>query len=90
MSKPRILIADDHQILAEGLRGLLEPEFEIVGVVADGRELVAAATSAHISVPIRRGLGSAKCLISESNRHAYAMARGGSDQRQYRYRGKAR
>jgi DNA-binding NarL/FixJ family response regulator len=43
MNKPRILIADDHQILAEGLRGLLEPEFEVVGVVADGRELVAAA-----------------------------------------------
>ena len=31
LSKPRILIADDHQILAEGLRGLLEPEFEVVG-----------------------------------------------------------
>jgi DNA-binding NarL/FixJ family response regulator len=43
MSGPRILIADDHQILAEGLRTLLEPEFEVVGVVADGRELVAAA-----------------------------------------------
>ena len=43
MSKPRIVIADDHQILAEGLRGLLEPEFEVVAVVADGRELVTAA-----------------------------------------------
>ena len=43
MSKRRILIADDHQILAEGLRGLLEPEFEVVGIVADGRELLAAA-----------------------------------------------
>jgi DNA-binding NarL/FixJ family response regulator len=43
MSKPRVLIADDHAILAEGLRWLLEPEFEVVGVVADGRELVAAA-----------------------------------------------
>jgi DNA-binding NarL/FixJ family response regulator len=43
MNKSRILIADDHQILAEGLRGLLEPEFEVVAVVADGRELVAAA-----------------------------------------------
>jgi DNA-binding NarL/FixJ family response regulator len=43
MSKPRILIADDHQILAEGLRSLLEPEFEVVAVVADGRALVAAA-----------------------------------------------
>jgi DNA-binding NarL/FixJ family response regulator len=42
MSRPRVLLADDHRILAEGLRGLLEPEFELVGVVADGRELVAA------------------------------------------------
>ena len=36
MSRPRILIADDHQIFAEGVRGLLEPEFEVVGAVADG------------------------------------------------------
>jgi DNA-binding NarL/FixJ family response regulator len=37
------LIADDHRILAEGLRNLLEPEFDVVGIVADGRELVASA-----------------------------------------------
>jgi DNA-binding NarL/FixJ family response regulator len=37
------LIADDHPIFAEGLRGLLEPEFEVVGLVADGRALVSAA-----------------------------------------------
>jgi DNA-binding NarL/FixJ family response regulator len=43
MNKPRILIADDHQILAEGLRSLLEPEFEVIGIVCDGREMVAAA-----------------------------------------------
>jgi DNA-binding NarL/FixJ family response regulator len=43
MTKPRVLLADDHRILAEGLRGLLEPEFEVVAVVTDGRELVAAA-----------------------------------------------
>ena len=43
MSKPRVLIADDHRILAEGVRGLLEPEFEVVGMVNDGRELVEAA-----------------------------------------------
>jgi DNA-binding NarL/FixJ family response regulator len=43
MSRPRVLIADDHRIMAEGLRGLLEPEFELVGIVGDGRELVAAA-----------------------------------------------
>jgi DNA-binding NarL/FixJ family response regulator len=43
MSRTRILIADDHKILAEGVRGLLEPEFEVVAVVSDGRELIDAA-----------------------------------------------
>ena len=66
MSKPRVLIADDHQILAEGLRGLLEPEFEVVGVVADGRELVAAAKKhrpdvivADITMPSLNGIEAA-------------------------------
>jgi DNA-binding NarL/FixJ family response regulator len=66
MSKPRILIADDHQILAEGLRGLLEPEFEVVAVVADGRELVAAAKKhvpdiiiADITMPALNGIEAA-------------------------------
>ena len=38
MSRARVLIADDHQILAEGSRSLLEPEFEVVAVVSDGRD----------------------------------------------------
>src|SRR5262249_40524853 len=66
MSKPRILIADDHQILAEGLRGLLEPEFEVVGVVADGRELVTAAKKhrpdavvADVTMPSLNGIEAA-------------------------------
>jgi DNA-binding NarL/FixJ family response regulator len=45
LSKVRVLIADDHQIVAEGLRSLLEPEFELVGIVADGREMLTAAQS---------------------------------------------
>jgi DNA-binding NarL/FixJ family response regulator len=63
MSRPRILIADDHQILAEGLRGLLEPEFEVVGVAADGRELIAAARAkrpdaivADVTMPSLNGI----------------------------------
>ena len=43
MNKTRILLADDHQILAEGLRRILEPEFDIVAWVSDGIELIAAA-----------------------------------------------
>ena len=40
MSKPRIAIADDHRVFAEGLRALLEPHAEIVGIVEDGAALV--------------------------------------------------
>lgn len=43
MSKPRVLLADDHVMIAEGLKRLLAEEFELVGVVEDGRALVAAA-----------------------------------------------
>ena len=40
MKRARIIAADDHRIVVEGLRGLLEPEFELVSVVSDGRELI--------------------------------------------------
>ena len=43
MGRPRILLADDHVLMAEGLKRLLADEFELVGVVEDGRALVAAA-----------------------------------------------
>jgi DNA-binding NarL/FixJ family response regulator len=43
MSRPRVLLADDHLMVAEGLKVLLAPEFELVGVVEDGRALLEAA-----------------------------------------------
>ena len=39
MNRPRILLADDHRMVAEGLKSLLSPEFELVGVVEDGLAL---------------------------------------------------
>jgi DNA-binding NarL/FixJ family response regulator len=39
----RILIADDHQLLADACKSLLEPEFQVVGIVTDGRRLLTAA-----------------------------------------------
>jgi len=63
MKKPRVLLADDHRIVLEGLRGLLEPEFEVVGAVEDGRTLVAEAKRlrpdlvvADISMPELNGI----------------------------------
>ncbi|HXU34695.1 MAG TPA: response regulator transcription factor [Thermoanaerobaculia bacterium] len=46
----RILLADDHAILLDGLRALLEkePDFEVIGVVRDGRE---AVEKAHAEQP---------------------------------------
>lgn len=38
--KARLLIAEDHQLVADGMRKLLEPEFELAGVVNDGRAAV--------------------------------------------------
>jgi len=43
MSRPRVLLADDHRMVAEGVKRLLEVEFELVAVVEDGRELVDTA-----------------------------------------------
>ena len=43
MSLPRVLLADDHRVVSEGLKRLLADDFELVGVVEDGRALVAAA-----------------------------------------------
>ncbi len=69
MKKPRVLLADDHKIVLEGLRGILENEFELVGTVEDGRALVAAAQElnpdvivADISMPLLNGIEAAQQL----------------------------
>lgn len=41
----RLLIADDHRLVAETCKSTLEPEFEVVGIVTDGRALLEAAHS---------------------------------------------
>jgi len=41
--RARLLIADDHTLLAEACKNLLEPEFEVVGIVDNGRELLRMA-----------------------------------------------
>jgi DNA-binding NarL/FixJ family response regulator len=43
MKRPRVLLADDHRMVAEGLKSLLSDEFELVGVVEDGHALIEAA-----------------------------------------------
>jgi DNA-binding NarL/FixJ family response regulator len=63
MSRPRILLADDHLIVLEGLKTLLAREFDLVGVVTDGAALVEEAGRlrpdvivADISMPSLNGI----------------------------------
>ena len=79
MTKPRVLLADDHRIVAEGLRSLLEPEFDLVGVVEDGRALVDAARAlnpdvivADIGMPRLNGID-ALTEIRKTDPHARAV-----------------
>lgn len=72
MSRPRVLLADDHRVVAEGLERLLSAEFDLVGVVEDGLEMVEAARSlkpdvivADISMPRLNGLDALARLKSE-------------------------
>ncbi|MDE3194984.1 MAG: response regulator transcription factor [Acidobacteriota bacterium] len=61
--KPQIVVADDHAIVLEGLRRILEPEFNILATASDGRELIAAIEKhkpevavADISMPSLNGI----------------------------------
>lgn len=67
MKKPRVLLADDHKIVVEGLKTLLGSEFEIVGSVEDGRALADQAATLHpdvivadISMPQLNGIEAAR------------------------------
>jgi DNA-binding NarL/FixJ family response regulator len=65
----RLLLADDHTLLLEGIRLLLEPEYELVGSVEDGLALLAAAKTLKpdvilldISMPLLNGIDAARRL----------------------------
>ena len=73
--RPRVLLGDDHTIILEGLRRILEPHFEVVGMVPDGRALVAAARQLHpdvivadISMPLLNGIEAARQLQKTQSR----------------------
>jgi DNA-binding NarL/FixJ family response regulator len=66
-SRPRVLIADDHAIFAEALRGVLEKSYAVVGIVEDGRALVLEANRlkpdvvvVDVGMPLLNGLDAAR------------------------------
>jgi DNA-binding NarL/FixJ family response regulator len=63
MKQTRVLLADDHKIVLEGLKGLLAEEFDVVGTVENGRDLLAKAKEllpdiivADITMPLLNGI----------------------------------
>jgi DNA-binding NarL/FixJ family response regulator len=69
MKRPRVLLADDHRLLREAFAQMLEPNCEVLGAVADGRALLAAAKELRpdvvvldIAMPLLNGLDAARQL----------------------------
>ena len=63
MLRPRVVIADDHTLVAELCKNLLEGEFSVVGIVRDGRAMVRAAAALRpevilvdVAMPVLNGL----------------------------------
>jgi len=69
MKRTRIVLADDHTLLSETIKNLLEPEFEVVGTFADGQALLNAAPALmpdvvvlDIGMPVMNGLNAGRRL----------------------------
>ena len=69
MTRPTVLLADDHTIVAEGLASLLEPDYELVGRVENGRDLLRAVEElspdvivTDISMPLLNGIEAVRKL----------------------------
>jgi len=69
VKRPRVLLADDHQMLLDALKELLEPSYDVVGLVTDGRALLKASEKLQpdiivldIAMPKLNGLDAARQL----------------------------
>jgi len=67
MEKTTVLLADDHRIVLEGLKGLLADDFEVVGTVEDGRTLLAQVNElcpdvivVDVAMPLLNGIDAVK------------------------------
>jgi DNA-binding NarL/FixJ family response regulator len=72
MSTSRILLAEDHGLVADALRSLLEKDYELVGVATDGRQLCELARDLNpdvilsdIFMPSLNGLDAARLILKE-------------------------
>ena len=69
MKRPRVILADDHALLLDAVKNLIEPEFEVVGTFTDGLSLVEKASELNptvivldIAMPLMNGLSAGQAL----------------------------
>ena len=69
MNKPTVMLADDHTMIAEAFRNLLEPQYHVVATVHDGRSLVDKALQMQpdivvvdVGMPLLNGLSAGQQL----------------------------
>jgi DNA-binding NarL/FixJ family response regulator len=84
--RPRILIAEDHLIVADGLRRLLEPDFDVLEVVSNGRDLIRRsdqlrpdAILVDIGLPLMNGLEAARRIKKLELRAKIVFLTGNAD-----------
>ena len=85
--RPRVLLADDYAGLLAAWRRLLEPAFEVVGSVGDGRALLEAATAlipdvivADLSMPEMNGLDACRRIKNQIPQTKIVLVTAGGDE----------
>ncbi len=74
MSRPTVLLADDHLMLLDGLSPLVREQFDLIGIAHDGRALLEMAREhrpkvivTDISMPHLNGIDAVRILMKEGN-----------------------
>lgn len=74
MTRPSVVLADDHAIVLDGLRRILEPEFRLVGTAVDGRTFIEQVLQhkpdvaiADIAMPLLNGLDALRQLKNNTD-----------------------
>ena len=72
MTRPRILMADDHLMLLDAFKALLEPDYDVVGTVSDGRTLLEEFSRLNpdvvlldVAMPLLNGLDAGRQLKAQ-------------------------
>jgi DNA-binding NarL/FixJ family response regulator len=73
MTKPRVILADDHRMVTEGLRSIIETAFDLVEMVEDGKTLLEAVQRQRpdlvvldVSMPVLNGIDAAAQLRKDN------------------------